>query len=62
MGHFVRFCGVFWAAQNHDTKDAAKAVQKAAQKVAQEGGQKTPQYLTKCCVCGVFAACTELAT
>ncbi len=57
LGHFVRFCGVFWAAQNHDTKGAAKAAQKAAQKVAQEGGQKTPQNLTKCRVCGVFAAC-----
>ncbi len=38
--HFVRFCGVFWAAKNHYTKGATKAAQKAAQKVAQEGGKK----------------------
>ncbi len=60
--HFVRFCGVFWAAKNHYTKGATKAAQKAAQKVAQEGGKKTPQYQTKCRVCGVFATCKSKKT
>ena len=30
MGHFVRFCGVFWAAQNHAIHGAANGAAKSS--------------------------------
>ncbi len=61
--HFVRFCGVFAAAQNFDTKGAAKGAAKGKfwwknwqKNAASCAAAKTPQNLTKCRVCGIFAA------
>ena len=59
FGHFVRYCGVFWAAQNHDTKGDAKSLLRHLLRhlfCSFLRHLKTPQNLTKCRVCGVFAA------